>query len=513
MRLGLRSVVAGVLGLALMVFAGSAQAAWVKVETDKFIVYGQGGERAVTAYATKLTTYDAVLRRFHPSTLDRKPNTKVQVYLVTSRDDLRRVRPRLNRMIGGFYMAMNEGVFAMALKDAGLGEDDVMFHEYAHHFMWENFPAAYPAWFVEGWAEYFMTTEIKPDEIKVGGYSVGRAYGIFGESWIPLEDLLSKTSFETREQKRDVYYSLAWLLTHYMRSDAQRAKQLDAAIVAISQGKDPVKSFETATGQSLVELTQALKKYQKLQVLGIKNPGLQAPMTVTILPKSADDLLLADLRLILSATGDVDAEFLADVRRKAAKHPGDRFAEMVLARAEFVMGDVAAGEAIMKRRLETRPDDFEDLLLAGNGQLMAGMRAPKEREARWKAARAPLGKAYGINKNDFRPLYAYALSRSIEPTFPTDNDLKALLEARYLAPAVQELHWRAGIALVQKGRREDAAQVLAPVINNPHAGRSAQRARELLNSGRIGVLDLEQPKDDEEPAPNPPAPAPAKPAG
>ena len=57
----------------LMATAWPAQAAWVRVETDKFIVYGQGGERAVAAYATKLNTYDAVLRRFHPSTLDRKP--------------------------------------------------------------------------------------------------------------------------------------------------------------------------------------------------------------------------------------------------------------------------------------------------------------------------------------------------------------------------------------------------------------------------------------------------------
>lgn len=498
-------------GAMLMAMAWPAQAAWVRVETDKFVVYGQGGERAVAAYATKLNTYDAVLRRFHPSTLERKPDTKVQVFMVSSRDDLRRVRPRLPKSVAGFYSAMNEGVYAMALKDGGLGEDDVMFHEYAHHFMWENFPAAYPAWFVEGWAEYFMTTEIKPDEIKVGGYNVGRAYGIFGETWIPLEDLLSKTSFETREQKRDVYYSLAWLFTHYMRSDPTRAVQLDTAIRAIAAGKDPVKSFETATGKSMEELTQALKKYQRLQILGIKNPGAPVPMKITTLSKSADDLLLDNVRLILTSTGDLDADFLAGVRRKAARHPGDAFAEQVLARAEFVMGDVAAGEAITKRRLDANPNDFEDLLLAGTGQLVAGMRDPKQRDARYKAARTPLAKAYGMNKADFRPLYAYALSRSIEPTFPTDNDMKALLEARYLAPAVQELSWRAGMALLRKGRRDEAALMLAPVINNPHGGRAAARAREMLNSGRIGVLDLDEPEDEEEPAP-PSGQPPVKPA-
>ena len=53
-------------------------------------------------------------------------------------------------------------------------------------------------------------------------------------------------------------------------------------------------------------------------------------------------------------------------------------------------------------------------------------------------------------------------------------------------------------------------RVLAPVINNPHAGRAAARAREMLNSGRIGELELDEPEDDEEPAP--PGAPPAKPA-
>jgi len=500
----LRAVGALLGALGLMLLAPPAQAAWVRVETDKFVVYGQGGEKAVTAYATKLMTYDQMLRHFHPSTLERRPNTKVHVFMVGAQGDLRRVRPRLPKQIAGFYEAMNEGVFAMAVKDGGLGEDDVMFHEYAHHFMWENFPAAYPAWFVEGWAEYFMTTEIKPTEIKVGGYNIGRAYGIFGETWIPLEDLLSKTSGETREQKRHVYYSLAWLLTHYMRSDPQRAAQLDAAIKAIAEGKDSVKSFETATGMDMVELTQALKKYQKLQILAFKNPALTPQTTVTVLPKSADDLLLDNLRLILAPTGDMDADFLAGVRRKAAKYPGDAFAEQTLARAEFVMGDVAAGEAIMKRRLAANPNDFEDLLLAGSGQLMAGMRDKANRAARYKAARAPLGKAYQLNKTDFRPLYAYALARSIEPGFPTDNDMNALLEARYLAPAVQETAWRAGMALLQKGRRDEAARVLAPVINNPHGGAAAARARQILAGGGLNAADIEL---VEEETPEPPTPA------
>jgi hypothetical protein len=506
--MGFIRALAVVWAMAGILVAGPAEAAWRRVETAKFVVYGEGNERAARDLAIRLTTYDTVLRRFHPSTLDRKPGTKVQVFLVNSQDDLRRIRPRLDRRIGGFYSAMNEGVFAVALKDAaGLGADDVLFHEYAHHFMLENFPAAYPAWFVEGWAEYFATTEITPSQIKIGGYSQARAYGIFRESWVPLEDLLSKTSWEIRPERRSAYYAQAWLLTHYMRSDPLREKQLNSAITAIANGEDPVKAFQKATGMTMEEITLALRKYQRLPMLGIANPGVLPAMKETALPKSADDLLLDNLRLTLSTTGQVDTDFLAGVRRKAARYPDDPFAQLVLARAEFVMGDVAAGEAIVERRLAADPKDAEALLLAGLGQVMAGMRDPPNKEARYRAARPLFGRAYQIDKGDFRTLYAYALSRSLEPTFPTDNDIAALTEAHYLAPSVQEISFRAGMALLKRGKRDEAAIVLAPVINNPHGGRAAAQARTLLSQGRIGVLHLDEPEDDEDEKPEPAPPA------
>lgn len=480
-----------------LVLAAPAQARWLKVETDKFVVYGQGSEKSVRDYATRLNTFDMVLRLHNPATLKRKPATKVQVVMVRSPSDLKRIRPNLPKYVYGFYNAMNEGVFAFAVKDGAMDQDDVLFHEYAHHFMLENYPTAYPAWFVEGWAEYFMTAEIDGPKVKVGGYNVGRAYGILDQTWLPLEEVLSKTTSETDPKRSNVYYAQSWLLMHYMLSDSARARQLDQATRAIAAGEAPIAALETATGQKLQELTKALRSYRRLPTLTItlKEPPAAA-MSVSTLPPAADDLMLENLRLILAPTGRVDAELLEDVRRKAARHPGDWFAERTLARVEFVMGDVAAGEAIMQRRLETNPDDREDLILAGTGQIMAGIRDGDQRVARYRAARPMLAKAYQLDKSDFRPLFAYAMSRAVEDAYPTDNDLNVLLEARGLAPSVQETSVRAGAALLQRGRREDAEKVLAVVLNNPHAGRSVEGLRRMLDGGQIGQVEIE-PADDE----------------
>jgi hypothetical protein len=283
---------------------------------------------------------------------------------------------------------------------------------------------------------------------------------------------------------------------------------------AIGAGQPPVKAFEEATGMTMEELTRALKGYRRLQRLGMRHPfPTPPPMTVTRLGPSADDLLLEQLRLLLSATGQADMPFLESVRRKAAKYPGDTLAELTLARAEFVMGDADAGRAVLKRRLEANAQDVDALILAGAGEMIAGDRKPETRVERYRAARGSFAKAYAINKEDFRPLYLYAASRSVESVYPNDNDLKALLEARALAPSVQEISLRTGLALLKRGDHKRAEIVLSPLVNNPHGGRGAAQAKALLQGAKLADGDIEKGSDgDDGAAPSQPA-TPAKPAG
>jgi hypothetical protein len=498
--------------LAFAAFAQPASAAWYKAETDRFVVYGEGKEAAVRDYAVRLQTFDAVLRMMHPSTRDRVTATKVQVFIVRSRADLQQVRPGIPRGMIGLYIPTHEGVFALGLGgDVKLGEDDVMFHEYAHHFMRENFPVAYPAWFTEGFAEYFATAEIKPDGVVVGGYSPARAFSIFHQDWVPMADLLSKDSRDIRPEMRNAYYSQAWLLTHYMRSTPERAARLNKAISDIAGGADPAKAMLEATGMTPLELTYALKGYNKLPRIQVKLPGAAPTVTLSRLPASADDLLLDNLRLILSPVGRADPDLLGDVRRQASKYPGDELAELTLARAEFLLGDVPAGEAIVKRRLDAKADDYETLLLAGTGQILAGLRDGAQRQARFRAARPHLAKAFALNKRDFRPLYAYAFSRSIEPTFPTDNDLNVLVEARNLAPSVGENSLRLGLALLRKGDVVRAKAVLEPVVNNPHGGRLAAQAKALIQGATPAQAEAAGEAAEPETPPEPQGAPPAQP--
>ena len=461
---------------------GLAQARWLKAETERFIVYGEGRESRVRELAVKLTIFDAVLRALHPAHDKRPPPRKLEVYLVDGWGELRRVRPEVGAHVVGAYLAGPRGTFAIAqMYDGGLQAEEVLFHEYAHAFMLENFPAAYPAWFTEGWAEYFMTVEVSRERAKIGGYNENRAYWLFTAGWIPLEDLVSKTYAQIEPHQRRIYYPQAWLLMHYMRSDPARGAQLDEAVRAIAGGAAPVKAMEEATGQSLAELERALKKYRRLPVLTLPDPVEAEPaVEVSDLPPSADDILLYDLRLRDASPAKPDASALADIRKRAAKWPGDRLAELTLARAEFVYGDPAAGEAIVKRWLEADPNDVEALHVAGVGRLDAGDRDPKRRQQLYRAARADLMKAYGLDNTDYRLLLAYVRSRTVEPAFPTENDITAQLTARAMAPTVDEASVMAGAMLIHRGRADEAKRALAIVANNPHGGQLAAQAREML---------------------------------
>jgi Flp pilus assembly protein TadD len=124
-------------------------------------------------------------------------------------------------------------------------------------------------------------------------------------------------------------------------------------------------------------------------------------------------------------------------------------------------------------------------VLAGVGQYVAGLREPDRAAERFRAARRYFGKAHAVDSDDFRTLYHYARSRQLEANYPTENDVAALLQARALAPSVMEISMHAGAALMHRGRKDEAALVLSPVLNSPHGGEGAAVAKAILEGRSV----------------------------
>ncbi len=70
-----------------------------------------------------------------------------------------------------------------------------LFHEYGHHFMKRYVTAAFPAWFVEGFAEYYSTVDFdKQGKALIGKPARRRAYGLIELPKLPVEKLLFERS-------------------------------------------------------------------------------------------------------------------------------------------------------------------------------------------------------------------------------------------------------------------------------------------------------------------------------
>lgn len=484
-----RSRVAAALVLTLAFLTPAiAQARWLRAESPRFVVYSNGGEAGLRAYAAKLETFDYVLRIYHDLDPQGAPPRKLSIYLVSGMGQYRRVRPSASGIYGGVYFAGPVDIFAVATR-ASEGDiaDLIVFHEYTHHFMYQNFPYPYPAWMAEGYAEYFATTQIDGDLISVGQFNENRVYELFAGPWLPLEKLLKSQAQAMRGDAIAQFYAEAWLLTHYMLSDPARKKQMDAYVRAVGGGADPARAMEQATGEDLQALTRRLKAYRKIAYKRFRLPArTAAAITVSVLPASADELLLDNLRLSNPLPEKGRERLLEDLRIRASPFAGDRLADLTLAKAEVTYGDSAAGGEIAEIYLKKDGRDVEALRLLAQARLKAAEAATapaKAVELRREAGQL-FGRAYTLDPNQYQVLYGYALSREHDADYPSQNTLNVLLEAHALAPQVSLIKLQLAAALMRRKRFEEAIAVLGPLANHPHGGETAAFAKRFLEAAQ-----------------------------
>lgn len=426
-----------------------AAADWRRAESERFVVYSDGSERDLRAYVQKLETFDRVLRLQMNLPMDEPPARKLPIYLVSGRAGLLKVYPPTQAMVAGTYFPTTEDVFAVAIRREG---DFVMLHEYTHHFMLANFPYGYPSWFVEGFAEYFMTAEIVEGRVDVGEYNEDRAYWLMQGRWLPIETLLSNRPGElTRREDRETYYPVAWLLTHWFYADEDRRGQLNVYLRDVGGGGDPVEAMERATGLAPRALEKALRDYVdgRIPYRRISTEFPRVEIAVTSLPRSANDLLLLNQRLKVGVPEDQRAATAEEVRRAAARHGDDSLALLALGHAELHFGDAAVGEATLKRLLEIEPDNVEALQLLATAALKRSRETDDDvaAQAAVSEARSRLAVAYRAGGNDYRTLMLLAELRSRAPDYPTENDLLTLGLAYDQAPQLADVRFNYAVAL------------------------------------------------------------------
>lgn len=467
--------------LLVLALASPARADWLMAESAHFRLYADSSEASIRDRAALLEDYRSLLVALTTAGEQNAPAPRLDVYLL---DDIADARPfgTLPGGVAGFYVAAPGGVVAYAENgDPGIA---TVLHEYAHHFMLASGTAAYPAWYVEGFAEYFMTARFQPEKVEFGGVNANRARWLAREDWLPLEQILGRRIRAGQGRTSAMFYAQSWALTHYFfRAPGQRDK-LRAYLAAVAAGEDPVAAFRTHVDPDLAGFQRRLRNYlsgRQFTYSSFKRtPPAPADVTITRLPESARAVLLAlaDLE-VASPNAPIRDKATAAVAAAAARYPGDPLVARAQALLALRFGSRAEAADRLDQLLAAAPDDPKLLLWRAEAT------PTNTPDGRAEALRL-LVRSYKANPDDWRTLRAYALARGARTRRLSDNDLDALIAAWRLAPQVATLSLDLAVALVQADRLAEAASVLTPLANAPHGGGVSELAGRLVDAAEAG---------------------------
>lgn len=258
----LRAALLAIFALALP--TGAQAETWYRAESHHFVIYSKGSQKSVDDLAHKVEQFDALLRRLFRKEPEQQPN-RLTIYLLADAnavDDL--VGPGRD-YLAGFYRASASGSFAVANRERGYSASDldgqtVLFHEYAHHFMYRNFPVPAPAWFSEGFAEYASTAEFARDgSFEYGKLLLHRGHSLLSGPKIPIRKLLTEQPSGSIDEV-SAFYGWSWALTHMFYRSNDRGDQISRYLAALAGGAEPLAAAETQFGD-LNALENQLQKY------------------------------------------------------------------------------------------------------------------------------------------------------------------------------------------------------------------------------------------------------------
>ncbi|MGA9659947.1 MAG: hypothetical protein WBQ60_12735 [Asticcacaulis sp.] len=481
-----------------LVLAGHARADnWLKAETAHFTLYSNTSVKDTRLYAKKLEAF-RTLTNMLLGAPDNGPQTRFTVYMLVKDGQMQLVRPQFAKQVAGVYFNCAEGTQAYSNVQSREGGDQdfnlvVLFHEYSHYVMFQHAHTYYPAWYVEGFAEYLSTAAPEKSAITIGEMSQGRIMTLSEDRWVPFARVLDPGFGFTGDKSNnsweiESFYAQSWLLAHYMLNDTKRTKALNDYFRRIRAGEAPVAAFETATGIDVNTLQTLLKRYAQKSYY-LKVPVTDYPddqIALTPVP-AADGDYLFDASLLETCPSKDQGEAILSHLQGLMSPQATPDLRMALARAQILYGDPKAAQTDLLTLLNQSPDNFEGLYLLGRAYLTQADKASGEaaRTLSEKAQEAFIA-AYALKKLDAPNLYYLASSFSHDPGFPDMNVVNAANGAHLLAPGVMQYAGLAAFANLANDRRPEAVAALEPFVGDPHNRAQAERIKAAIDAIESG---------------------------
>jgi tetratricopeptide (TPR) repeat protein len=486
-----------ILGLAMLMLGSAARAEWRTFETAHFIIYSESNDKRASDLASRLESIDKLM---HMATglPDNIEPVKVRIYEMADEGAVQAAMNDDTETVYGFYRSNALGPYAVTVRRVIWGADGmftpevVLHHEYAHHFMLQYFPANYPTWYVEGFAELIGASKIMDDGTIAYGWPAKYRGNDIVADWVSLEDILAKPS--DKVPPFDVY-GQGWAMTHFFTFSKARSPQLRQYLAALSIGKSRAEAAKVfgdlgkLNREARDYVRQGSFEYRPVKVT-IAQPVVQrvspvAPAEAALIPETVafSDFDLGWIRKpgALEKEREQRTKLLERIRRKAAQFASDPYALALLAEAENVAGNAAAAEAAADRLLAIQPNNVralvrKSLLLSDAAAKLSGQaRLDKAAEARRLAIRA--------NKADPDEVLTYlAFYQSFHKAGvrPPNDAIVGLARAVEVLPDNTTVRRLLVDEFAAQRRWPDAIRVLAPLESDTHKSPLAQSVHEQM---------------------------------
>lgn len=506
-----------------IVVNGQALSKWKVAESDHFKIYGIGDDKYLTKLSGRLEAVHYLLKI---ATRMQEPADgkvlKVKVYVVDDIADVRQLIGDPQSSAAGYYDPQLAGAISVIPRktgsDGSFSGELILFHEYTHHFMLQYQDAAYPAWYVEGFAEIVSTASFeKQGMITFGKAAKHRALEMQYTTRYPAAKMVDGRYLKEDRNAEGWGYDDAWALAHYLTFSDDRKGQLGVYLNAINAGKP----FAEAAGAfgDLNRLSRDLNVYIDGGSVPYKTPALPPEImkepdirTLTVAEaeyiepsiemervaqistrKEYEDWAKHQEKLKRPVKKDFDSYYAEEVairdkwmkqlNAKVARLPNELVSWTVKAQAECMAKDFAKCEASADRALALQPDSWEGMLRKGQALLgFANDDTTPDQKAAAKEARKWLLKANAANPAAHEPLLYYYETYSAEGRGAPVEAIASLEQVVDTIPQIDQPRLMLAQELIARGRFFDARKRLKPLAYSPHESPSQSAALALLEA-------------------------------
>jgi hypothetical protein len=469
---------------------------WFRAESTHFVVYSDTNRANVSQLLEQLERLDYLLQLYASSSNSNKnrPATKLTLYYLKDLSDLRQLTLGLPGYAVGLYNSCAEGVQGfnahLMFRDSNAAQLEkrrelvgltYIFEAYARHFIYHNSDLRAPAWYIDGFAQYFASTRFSDTETVVGmapqaiADYLGSVHSTGRYDSLDYQDILGGNdskgpSLGGKDGVKLEFQAKSWILTHYILSSSDNIQRFRRYLDLQMRGNEQNAAFEQAFGFSVKQLSKVLWRYkwQGAEALKTNFSGTNiGEISFSDLPSSANQLLLADAALKSCPHQDRSTAILQQVEKEAKKFPNSDFAQLTLSRAQIQAGK--PGDAIAFLTNKTRADktSYDAFYLLGQAQTrLAETSEGAARQDYYAAAKASLLRACSLNPKAPEAFHAYFRAGVGAQEQPSEEVLGSAILATSLAREVSSYARSAALTYAYLGQTQNARDLLDMLASN-----------------------------------------------